>query len=336
MTDFDKKIKYMARQEKVEVPPGFDERMDRLIEQSRSEAMKVKSRRRFYRFSTMAAVLAGSLVVALGVYAAVNWASYDWDGNKIPTEPVIMDEGVEETSFTFSFPDKESYDERLPDDFNPEAEIARIKSPGSGFWSIIEPLRIRSEAELRERLVKAKQRFRIPEWLPGGYQFKEAALHFYLSEEYISHNTDPTRTKELENGEIVEIFAMPPEYQQHISEVYISYQNDHGELLSYGADLLSGSLSFSATDQVRTSVPEIDGYDKVLYMDDVPGDSDNQNRLYLKQDIAAVPFFFESDFDGQDSLFQPMSYNAITYSIESNILEEDDLIRIAKELKPVE
>lgn len=337
MMNFDDRIKAIAKNEAAHVPDGFAERMDSLADNLATQSAKNRPR---LRPMQVAAIIAAVCVLAGGtVYAGVTkWLSFNWDGTEEPS--AIMEEvpGEDWVVLTTEFEDYSAYVADLaPNEVYRVTDTAASTSESSGSNSTY----LYSQDEMEHILANAVTPFELPA-IPEGYRFKEARIDFGLSPDFIDPNTAPTRTQQLADGKVLEIFSLPDGYQRYVDNYTISYIDENGIELVFTAMLSqkSSHSSFGASQLGTAEKLEIPGFSKVLFIDDADDEQEHFQSLYTAKDIdeLAVMTVFELNYQNtsyaeHNAPFEPIIMNKIHYAVHGTGVSKQLLVDLMESLQ---
>ncbi len=352
MTNFDDKLKSIAKRETIQTPEGFEKRMDAVID----SIPKQKNIGRFsmgVRRAMIAAVIVVSMVLAGGVvYASgiISFFSYNWDGT---VNDIVYEENATKTPITFS----QDYVPESDDEYAfrqdiKSGEIRRIgqvredglfyqRGSSSGtsdrFESLGELQNVLKDAELP--LLKT------PTYLPPEYSINFIDVNYYLSPDIIDPYMTPSDMSISKNGNEMQIFKIPEAYKKYVAHYHISLVNKDGNYLDIFAHFNQAyeKTEFDVSPEGSVTSLNIDGYEHCVYVSDSYTDNDKtytNSYIAAEEEMDDVGFYEADMLDYNRSTAkdkpEPRIYDNIRYqfyvSNDTNI-DESEMLKIIESLK---
>lgn len=333
MMNFDDRIKEMAQSEPACVPDGFGRRMDRLAD---SLGGKKERRRPRLRGAQVAAIAVAVCLLAGGtVFAQANgWVTFGWDG-ETPGEISMEEAPADANTSVQEMRDEADYSGLLAG--LAQNETYRVVESNGDAQSSGHEMTITSPEQLEGVLEGSVIPYGTPRTLPEGYSFNRGWIYFGLSPELIDPDTGPSRTEQLEDGRVFEVYALPDGYERYIEYVFMEYVDADGNELQFVAapHTKDSSMSFGASQMGKLEQVEIPGYSKALYINDESGALGHSHLLYAQKEMDNTPYMDIFDLDyantptGQrDKPFEPDYYDAVIYSLSGTDVSKDQMVDI--------
>lgn len=329
--NFDDKIKAMAKNEQAVMPKDFSARIDDLAD---SLSGRKQAKRPRVRAARIAALLAAICLLTGGtVLARANgWITFDWNG--APGELVIGEDFAEEEAPEASGTDYSHLVETLG-----ENEMYRVTGT-SGAESAALQMEVTPE-QMKNLLADSVIPYEMPQSVPSDYHFDRGWVHFGLSPELVSPETEPSYTKQLEDGRIFEVFALPDGYERCIGYIFMAYANADGDELQFTAVPLrkGANTSFAAKETGIIEKTEITGCSKAVYLHDDAGELWN-DMVCAQKEISETPYLDIYDLDyantakGKNGIpFEQKYYDAVLYSVTGKDIGKETLTGILNGLE---
>lgn len=349
MRDLDRKLKDIARNEQINTPEGFGERIENLAKSLSSKNIKPSFKTRMLRPSFAAAVIAatllaiGGVVYASGIIASL---SIGWDGQTLRTN--YEEAQPQYPSYDFIPESADEYDFRQ---IRTAGEVRRICSldKNSIFHDTYNSgiiVEANTVDELRTLLSNGKaSEIKLPSYIPEGYQLDSLLVLSYLSPDYIDPNIQPDSIKTSENGNQMQIFTLPEEYKNHIMQYQLSLKNSEGSILDIACWLEENydTESFDISPKGTINNPKVSGFNKAIYISDSSEDSGkivNHSYLAAQRRIDAIPFYSIDKLGYGNGSLKPSkpvtnSFKNVRYqvTVNNNVgINENELIKIIDSL----
>lgn len=232
-----------------------------IIKRQKKQAKRLRKRKMAVIIAAIPLTLVLLCAAAIIVYEAVVF--YDMDGN-------IQE--VTDISHTRYEPGTEEYDfeEELRNSREDNAIIFIFYEDADTQFPSINTIpaikKIDDYEELKNYLQNnGGEEFKLPEYIPAGFDFEYASVSLGLSETTDYEEFEPVYREE-KFGNVYEKYLLP-ENQTRVESVTVSYTN--GKIyLSCNASLSKGSLAFGTTVEVNTEpeVIDIPQFDRSLIM----------------------------------------------------------------------
>lgn len=352
MNDFDEKIKNYAKQEHIQTPEGFEERIDNIID----NISKQKNTPRFHTKTIKPAMIAAVMGICILFVGGVVYASgiissleYNWSGKVIDT---IYEENNQNIPFTFSddyVP--ESADEYAFRQGTNNGELrrgGRVREDGCFYqtWSSSGTTDDLNSVEELQMILKEADvpLLKLPTYIPSGYSVDSISVSYYLSPEITDPYMLPAEVWNSENGNEMQLFKLPEGYKNYVGHYHIRFINETDSCLDiFGLfNETYEKTVFDVSPSGKVTVPSIDGYDKSIIVSDYYTEDDKihtNSYIAVEQKMEDIEFYDSSilGYGRQNKIDEPVPdiYNNIRYhfyvSNNSNI-DETELIKIVESL----
>lgn len=180
--------------------------------------------------------------------------------------------------------------------------------------------------------------FKIPQYLPDGYRFKEGSVQYYFED--IDLEAEPVYSEER-FGKIYEKYEVPEINIENVWAIGLTYENDDGNCISYNAHLSSGSAEQTyiyADDSSNGEILELPNFKYGLLI----SDRNLKYSLRLYNDITPVTAIENAMFNKEvrrrtlaeeTTISFNTEYNGILYYLNADCLEQDELMRLIQSMK---
>ena len=267
----------------------------------------------------------GVSAIALGGIKLVNWKGTDVTEEKLPDYETLIEA---------------SSREKL-------ALQLCGQAPANEYWAInfykdhwtYNKLKetITSLEDFESRIAISSNKFPIPRDIPEGYCFESAELVFYLSEKTIADGFTYLNKKVMDEGVTVYKYQAPDSIKENIAGYSIRFRKDEEQILNIQCDLgnVDGNQIFFLNEEEDSNGEPvtIKGMLDCLYLQKK---SQSLHKLYLhakylpKEKIIPWP---DGSYDKESSLMSYMIFNSLVFSINSNTLDKEQLIKVAQGLR---
>lgn len=155
-------------------------------------------------------------------------------------------------------------------------------------------------------LIPDESLLQLPQYVPEGFEFSEAYIGLYLTEEDVS-NASKIGEAFMSEGSIYQCYQFPESIEDNIECVTVVYVNADGEQIKFMSMLVSGFVGISTQKDVKVTTPYIKGFEKALCTVD-------SERTYCA---------------AQNSI----ELDAENYVVYSKDVEKEELIKMLESLK---
>lgn len=292
----------------------------RHTEKSKRPARRVRST------ATLAALLLlgmiGASAITLGSIKVINWNGEDVTEEKLPdyNTSTIASPG-EELAWQF-------YDKA------PANEYWAINYDNNSYIRNTPKETIASLEEFESRIASSGSRFLIPWDIPEGYSFKSAELTFRLTEKTVADGFSLLNKEVMGEGVTVYKFHVPDSVKENIAGYSIRFQKGGESYLSIRCDFgqFASTWYFYLHEDDAISEPvAVKGMLDGLYTQDLNWHKLHLRTMYLpNEEVICWP---DGELPGSVSEMTYMTCNTLDFSIDSNDLDKDQLIKVAQGLR---
>ncbi len=306
-------------------PEGFHRRVMRTLDELKEEPMK-----RRHQIGTAVLVAAAILTLLIGTALAAGYFSgeIDWMGRKISEDPPQEPYATS----TPAPPDSEEamsrneYASTLFDN-QPECEYWEIRQiEGDGEGRACEK-RFASLDELNKFLDESDTPFLLMAEAPKGYTFEAAYCRFYMTEDILKGAT--VETEPLKGGATLTKVRFGEGLDALVSDYSVDFRHADGSYLSVYASLSPVDIedySFGVNEDESYEALDLPGMEHALYIG-----SEDYRHIAM---IARIPEM--EGYSYPDQYWTGMgtdTFGYIDYSVLTNSMTQDELIKLAESLK---
>jgi hypothetical protein len=264
----------------------------------------------------------GASAIALGSIKVLNWKGED------VTEEMLPDYNTS----TAASPGEElawQFYEKAPAD-----EYWTINFENNHYLYNIPKEAVSSVEELENRIAASGSRFLIPRDIPEGYTFKSAEMSFRLTEKTIADGFAFLDKEVMGEGVTVYKYRLPDSIKENIAGYEVRFQKGGESYLYIRCDLgpLGSKKYFYLHEDEASGGPVvIKGMRDGLYLQNKNWYQLHLRTMYLPNEkIIAWP---DGELPDSVSEMPYMICNTQNFSIDSNDLDKDQLIKVAQGLR---
>jgi hypothetical protein len=193
---------------------------------------------------------------------------------------------------------------------------------------------ITSLEEFESRIALSGSRFLIPRDIPEGYRFESAQLTFRLTEKTIADGFAFFKKEAMDEGVTVYKYRVPDSVKENIQSYSICFRKGEEHFLKIWCDFgqLNSEKYFYLHEEESSGEPvAVKGMLEGLHLQD-----GNNHRLYLctmylpSEEVICWP---AGELQEAASEIPYMTCNTLEFSISSNALDKDQLVKVAQGLR---
>ena len=282
--------------------------------------------RRMRGTAILAAVLLlgviGASAITLGSIKVINWKGEDVTEEKLPDYKTSME----------SSPGEKLALQLLSQ--APANEYWSINFDGNSWICNTPNESVTSLEEFENRIASSGLRFLIPRDIPEGYRFESAQLTFRLTEKTIADGFAFYKKEAMDEGVTVYKYKVPDSVKENIERYSICFRMGEEHFLKIWCNFgqLGSEMYFYLHEEESNGVPvAVKGMLEGLHLQD-----GNNHRLYLRtmylpnEEIICWP---NGELQEIESEMPSMTCNTLEFSISSNTLDKDQLVKVAQGLR---